>query len=380
MQAGQTSFWEQDAMLSADFIVVGGGLIGLQTALELRERRPHARIMVLERGVLPAGASSRNAGFACFGSLTEILEDFDTLGVDAALNVIEQRWRGLDRLRRRLGDEAIGYEALGGNELLFELHLVALDRLDEVNGHLQALFGRTVFSTDEPALRSCGFGPQARMLIRNPLEGQLHSGRLMRALAVLARQQGIELYTGAAVAAWEEGGGEVRLQVQPLLPHACSVEFRAARVAFCTNGFTLELIQDSGIVPARGQVLVTEPIAGLGWRGTFHVERGFYYFRNVGERVLLGGGRHHDFAGEASCDMVLTDGIQRALERLLQEVVLPGRRPRIEQRWAGIMGFSRDKKPQVRLLSERVALGFGCNGMGVALGADVAAQTAELLA
>jgi len=51
----------------------------------------------------------------------------------------------------------------------------------------------------------------------------------------------------------------------------------------------------------------------------------------------------------------------------------------IAHRWSGIMGFSVDKQPIVRLLSERIALGFGCNGMGVALGADIAAQTAQLL-
>ena len=64
------SFWEDDVMLEADCIVVGGGLIGLLTALEWRDAHPADRIMLLERGFLPSGASSRNAGFACFGSLT----------------------------------------------------------------------------------------------------------------------------------------------------------------------------------------------------------------------------------------------------------------------------------------------------------------------
>ena len=75
-----TSFWEHDAMLHADFIVIGGGIIGLQTAIELREREPTASVVLLERGLLPSGASSRNAGFACFGSLTEILGDIEALG------------------------------------------------------------------------------------------------------------------------------------------------------------------------------------------------------------------------------------------------------------------------------------------------------------
>ena len=72
--------------------------------------------------------------------------------------------------------------------------------------------------------------------------------------------------------------------------------------------------------------------------------------------------------------------IQSALEQLLRDTVLPGRAARIDYRWSGVMGFSAGKQPIVRLLSDRIALGFGCNGMGVALGADIAMQTAGLLA
>jgi gamma-glutamylputrescine oxidase len=372
----QLSFWERDAMLDADFIVIGGGIIGLQTALELRERRAHDRIVLLERGLLPAGASSRNAGFACFGSLTEILSDLDTMGDSAALALVERRWRGLARLRQRLGDAAMGYEALGGFELLFDADLAALQRMDEVNDKLRPLFGQHVFALDEIGLRNSRFGPRVKALVNNPLEGQLHSGRLLRSLAKLAAERGIEIHTGAQVQALEENGGSVQVRIAD----AHDIVFHAARVAVCTNGLTCELLPASGIVPARGQVLVTEAIAGLPWRGSYHLDEGFYYFRNIGERVLLGGGRNLDFAAEASTDMALTATVQAALEQLLRDTILPGTQARIEHRWAGVMGFAADKQPIVRRLSERIALGFGCNGMGVALGAEIAAQTAALLA
>jgi hypothetical protein len=44
------------------------------------------------------------------------------------------------------------------------------------------------------------------------------------------------------------------------------------------------------------------------------------------------------------------------------------------------MGFAADAQPIVRRVSERVALGFGCNGMGVALSAEIAVDTAALFA
>lgn len=371
----QPSFWEQDAMLDTDFVVIGGGLVGLQTALELRARRPHAGIRVLERGILPAGASSRNAGFACFGSLTELLHDIDTMGETAAVGLVGRRWHGLQRLRARLGDAATGYEELGGFELLREAELPALERLAYVNACLKPLFGRDVFAIDAAAYRRSAFGPQVRALVSNPLEGQLHSGRLMQALARLAAQQDIQVHTGVAVQALEEGDGGVRVHVE----QPSRMVFRTACVAVCINGFTRDLLPGCGIVPARGQVLITEPVPGLPWRGCYHAERGFYYFRNVGERVLLGGARHLYADAEATTELALTDAVQQALEALLHDTILPGRKVRIAQRWAGIMGFTADKQPVVRRVSQRVALGFGCNGMGVALGADIAQRTAQLL-
>lgn len=370
-----TSFWERDAMLHADFIVIGGGIIGLQTAIELRERAPTASVVVLERGLLPSGASSRNAGFACFGSLTEILADIDELGEAAALGVVERRWKGVKRLRERLDDRSLGYECFGGSELLREQELPALERMEQLNATLQPLFGQRIFSLDAAGMHTSGFGGTVRALVHNPLEAQIHSGRALRALALLAGQYGVEIHTGAEVVAQDEHDGYVGVATGG--PRG--LRFTAGQVAMCTSGFSSALLPACGIVPGRGQVVVTAPIPGLPWRGTYHMEQGFYYFRNVGERVLLGGARNIAFDGETTEQMALSDPIQQALEATLRDVILPGREFAIDHRWSGIMGFTKRGLPEVKMAAPRIALGFGCNGMGVALSADIAAETAALL-
>ena len=374
------SFWEQDAMQDADCIVIGAGLIGLLTALEWRDAHPRDRIMVLERGLLPNGASSRNAGFACFGSLTELLSDIATVGEVATATLVAQRWRGLTRLRERVGDTAMGFENLGGYELLTESQLPALTRLDSVNHLLRPLFGADVFVEDAPGLSSRGFGPQVHALVANRFESQIHSGKLMRALAAQAGLAGIEIHTGATVDYIDDAHGQVELQVRSGQSESVALRLRAPRVAVCTNGMTASLLPTAGITPARGQIIVTEPIADLAWRGCHHYDEGFYYFRNIGNRVLLGGARNCDFAGERSTNLVTTALIQDTLQMMLEQVILPGRSVRIEHRWAGLMGFTANKRPVVDKISPRVVLGFGCNGMGVALGAEIAARTAALLA
>ena len=64
------SYWEKQSLLQYDHIVLGSGIVGLSAAISLKERQPQARVLVLERALLPTGASTKNAGFACIGSLT----------------------------------------------------------------------------------------------------------------------------------------------------------------------------------------------------------------------------------------------------------------------------------------------------------------------
>jgi hypothetical protein len=66
-------------------------------------------------------------------------------------------------------------------------------------------------------------------------------------------------------------------------------------------------------------VLLTSPIKGLPFRGTFHADEGFYYFRNLGDRVLLGGARNKAFEEEQTTEMHPSVKIQEALEAYLSE-------------------------------------------------------------
>lgn len=369
----QTSFWEQDAMTGADFIVIGAGLIGLQLALNLKKRAPRASVMVLERGPLPLGASSRNAGFACFGSLTEILADIRSMGRQAALELVDQRRQGLSRLRALLGDEAIGYEHAGGHELILHGQQQVLQELDETNALLQPLFGAPVFYEKKDAARQAGFGGAIHAVLANDFEGQLHSGRTLRVLRSQAAAAGVEILDGIEVTRLLEEDRQMLLETR------AGPRFCARQVAVCTNACIAQLLPEISVVPARGQVVLTTPIPDLPWRGAWHMDEGYWYFRNVGQRVLLGGGRHLAFDAERTLELSTTSLIQEALERLLTQSILPGRDFGIEHRWAGTMGFSADKKPVVRRTSERTLVAFGCNGMGVALSPIVAQQTSDLL-
>jgi glycine/D-amino acid oxidase-like deaminating enzyme len=154
--------------------------------------------------------------------------------------------------------------------------------------------------------------------------------------------------------------------------------FKAKHVLVCTNGFTSQLLPHLNVKPARAQVIVTTPIEDLKVQGTFHYQKGYYYFRNFEDRILLGGGRNLDFEGETTTEMQTTEQIISALKNLLNEVILPGKSYDIAYQWAGIMGVGPVKGPIVERLDERIAVGVRMGGMGVAIGSLIGKELAEL--
>ena len=114
-------------------------------------------------------------------------------------------------------------------------------------------------------------------------------------------------------------------------------------------------------------MLITEPIENLKWKGNFHLDRGYYYFRNVGRRVLIGGGRHLFPEQEETDQFGVTENVQFELKRLLDEVVLVNTPYRIDSSWSGILATSKDKRPIIQEVSDRIVLAVRLGGMGVAV-------------
>lgn len=364
------SYWEQQSFVRYNHIVVGAGIVGLSVAIELKDKYPAQSVLVLERGLLPTGASSRNAGFACMGSLTEILDDSQYANEDEIVKLYEWRKRGLELLRSRLGDTAIGYKNNGSYELIGDNELSALDKLDYVNNLLQPVTKQPAFMLVNEKIGTFGFAKDAvKALIENTCEGELHTGKMLRALTDYALMKGVEIRTGAEVCRFDEEEKQVVVHVADPVRDEMLLLY-CDTLSICTNAFTKQLLPGADVVPGRGQVLITEPINGLKFKGVYHFDKGYYYFREIDGRVLLGGGRNLDFEGESTTAFALTDLIQQDLEEKLRAIILPDTDFTITQRWAGIMAFGETKQPIVKAFSKRVYGAFRMGGMGVALGSD----------
>lgn len=370
------SIWEQRAFSArAQLTVVGAGIVGLFTALHHKRAHRHHRVLVLECGPHPSGASVKNAGFACFGSPSELLADIAAEGEERALRRVEERWRGLQELRAELGDDAIGFEPSGGHELFADdpLYTRVAQGFDGLNRSLHGIFGRRVYEWADA--RKGDLGLLTDHLAFTDLEGPVDSGKLIWTLLRKVQEAGVELRFNAAVTAVDEQADCVRLALadgDPIL---------ADRVAVCTNGYTQALFPQLDVLPARGQVLLTAPIPGLKLKGTFHANEGYVYFRDLDGAVMLGGGRDLDKAGETTTADGVTPLIQDHLEQLLRMVIIPGVPLAIARRWSGVMAFgTAGKEPLVERVSPRVVVAARLSGMGVAIGIRVARRAAGLLA
>ncbi|MEQ9376352.1 MAG: FAD-dependent oxidoreductase [Imperialibacter sp.] len=372
------SFWESQSFQNWDYVVVGGGIVGLSTAISLREKTPDASILLLERGLLPSGASTKNAGFACFGSLTELVEDIKVLGEEGCLALVKRRWAGLQKLRQRVGDAGLGFQQNGGYELVSEAEVKYLPEIPKVNGLLKSFFGIEVFQEDAQLVQKFGFHKSVvKTVIVNPLEGQLHTGNMMRSLYQIAAAKKIHVLTGCEVKRHEDRESHVEVSAFSSATNT-EIIFKAKKLAFCTNAFASQYFPELDIKPGRGLVFVTEPMKKVPFRGTFHMDQGFYYFRNAGDRILLGGGRNLDFDKETTTNFGVNEVILAELKRLLAEVIVPGSSLKIDQQWSGIMAFGKTKEPIVKKLSDNITVGVRLGGMGVAIGTLVGEELAEL--
>ncbi len=370
------SFWERESLLQYDVIIIGSGIVGLQTAIQVKEQHPNYDVLILERGLLPSGASTRNAGFAATGSLSELVADAAHAPEAALIDLFAKRKSGIDFLRAQLGDAAIGYTTEGSHELLTAAESGILDHIDHYNQLLSAVSGGNSFEPADHQLASFGFSSgRFKHCIACTTEAPLHTGKLIKSLLRLALQKGVEIKTGAEVTHIESGNGKNEVIVKDGFHD--NIHFEAAQVIVCTNAFSNRFFPGEDIQPGRGQVLVTQPIDNLKVKGIFHFDEGYYYFRNVGNRILFGGGRNLDFATENTTDISLNQQIQDHLIELLKTDLAPGQAIEIDMQWSGIMAFGATKMPIIKSLAGNIHGGFRLGGMGVALGSMVAVELAQ---
>ncbi len=367
-----SSYWETNRVLSTvDLLIVGGGFTGLSAAHFTYIKNPSLRIAVVDQQSYGQSmASTRNAGFACFGSPTEILTDIENEGIEQALARVKMRYEGIQLWLEMFSSKDFDYAPDGGLEVFhskeISIYEKTLDMLSLLNSELERHIGfKEVFSPSHGINDSLCYG------IGIAGEAGLHPGKLHACLLTSLQSKPIAFLNGIAIPPLKHWIKKKGIWHIPTASGWIVSEF----VLLANNAGLSQLGENT--VPGRGQVILTQPFAHGLPAGTYHAREGYMYFRTLGDRILLGGGRDAFRQQEETQNTNGTKEVKRYLEDYLTTHICPGKQVSVAEHWAGIMAFTKNQRKELlsKFLEDKVLTVGRMGGMGVAI-APRAAQDA----
>jgi len=365
------SFWEQEFFFyDVDIFIIGAGIVGLTSAYFLKKKFPDKKIVVLERQFPGYGASTKNAGFACIGSPSEILSDVVQNGEQHAIELIKMRWSGLQLLKSIVSPDSMRFKNLGAKELFFnsEKQDVVIDQLDYLNQLMEAAIAKDHFFRITKNRETKGLSHQA---VEWDLESQLNPVLIINELQKKVRSLGVQVVYGANVSQI------IPKKIKLILSD--SLELEAKKIVVCNNGFAKDLMSLEDLKTVRNQVLMTKPLKGLQISGNYHLDEGYIYFRSYNNRLLIGGARNLDVERETTSKFGRNQQINDYLKSFVSTHLYAADDLEYESQWSGILGVGSSKKPIVQEINKNIYVAVRLGGMGVAIGSYVGNKVAEMI-
>ncbi len=344
-----------------DVVIIGAGPIGLSTAVELLERDPNSRIIVVEADHVAAGASGRGTGLlsARLGpALTTLRKRYgDVVARIAHIWSLTAVRHVLDLVERH----EISCELTRGSQLV-----VASDAGSTEQQRREAEAARVlelpISFVERESLPAVAAGYTSGL--RYATTATLDPAALTEQLARIGEQRGLTIFERSPVRGIRRG-----------LLNTVSTddgEIVADRVVVAVNAFGATLGEPAGVVGLRVQAGVTEKLShdalaaldGLATEPLIeHGELSPYFRLTADGRVVVGGGaiRRGPFGSIAPAPGSLR-AVVRNLSPALADV-------EIESTWAGPIGVTRDGLPFVGQDPDDPGLYYagGCNGHGLAV-------------
>ena len=345
---------------TADAVVIGGGITGLSTALELARGGLHP--LVLDREAIGWGASSRNGGaLSGAGSLGRAKSDVSK-GIDPALlaEMVEEGEASFDGFEALIAREGIDCDYVRCGRFVGAHSEAAMATLAKRAALLNAALPGTAEILPRARLAEELPTPHYHGGMVNHRAGSLHPARYTQGLAAAAARAGATLAGGVTVTGMARDGSG-------FLVSTSAGVIRARHVMVATNGYTGAALpwHRRRLVPVASYMVATEVIGRdrvaevLPHRRVYgDTKKILYYFRPSpdGERVLFGGR-----ATLSDTDpRIGAAWLHKHLVHLLPQ--LTG--VRITHGWKGNVAFAFDMMPHVGV-QDGVHHALGCNGSGV---------------
>jgi len=365
-----------------DVAIIGGGYVGLWTALAIKAERPSARVMVLERDVCGGGASGRNGGFA-MSWWPKISTLMGIAGQDAALTWALASENAIAELGRFCVQHDIDAHFTQGGWLWTATTPAQQDAWRDTIAVCSRL-GKKPFQPLAPheVARRTG----SAMHLGGVLEASnatVQPALLVRGMRRVALQQGIEIFENTAVESLFTGS--------PALLTTAQAQVLASAVVIATNAWAMAVPELARLItPVSSAIVVTEPILArlrsIGWTGGESITDsqlmvGYYRTTRDG-RIAYGKGTGVIQRGGQIGSMFSQDPDAQALAAADFRRAYPALHDvRLADAWTGPIDRTYDSLPVFGTLkhADHISYGIGWSGNGVApsyLGGKVLAALA----
>jgi gamma-glutamylputrescine oxidase len=343
------------ADLDVDVCVIGGGLAGLTAAREIA--RSGWSVALLEAGRLAGSASGRSTGFVLPGFAAEPARLIERVGVDQTRTLWSLAQTGLDYVRDTLAAEgAGGIDAEPG-----WLYVSKSDNGKQVlrYGELLGQLGGDVEYWPAERVRAFLRSDHYFQALHFPRAFSIHPLNYALVLAAAAERDGARIFENTPALSIDPAGVRKRI----VTPQA---RLRADQVVLAGNielrGLMPRLA--ATLVPITTYVITTQPIGSrLGDAVAYHgavsdTDRADNHYRIIGGDRLMWSGRATVWAGNAQrYAHALTADIEKTYPQLGPVAA--------EFAWAGTLGNTVHRMPQIGELGSGVWLASGFGGHGL---------------
>ena len=356
----------------AEVCVIGGGLAGLTTALELSRRG--VSTVLLEAKRIAWGASGRNGGFVSNGFALGMDGVVARVGEEGARALYQLSRFGTEYVRREIAETDPSIKMGEGWQSCIRYSNAAEKR--QWVAEMQETYGQEMEFLDVAETRARVNSPRYFQSSYDPTAFHMHPLRYALMIAGKAEAAGARLFENSpALSVGREGAAHVVRTQQG--------EVRARHVVFCVSSLDrgLHAVTGRAVLPVATYVAVTEPLRQDVIRTQSAISdsrRAGNYYRLVDEGRLLWGGAITTRVSEPA----------RLGERMKKDMlsVFPSLgSPRIDYAWAGLMGYARHFMPVIGTDGQGQwwATAFGGHGMnttamgGILLARAIAAKDDE---